>query len=96
MASFGWSDGNSYYVDLAENSTTSPENTLDLVGHIRKLEVMHKVSEKEINAISRPTVLFSHTDELKILDLSNVETDPPKKLQDNGATPPVNTHPSPP
>ena len=54
---------------------------------------MHEVSEGEIDAIERPTVLFSHTEELKMLELANANTDPPKSLQDYGATPLVNTQP---
>ena len=56
---------------------------------------MHEVSEGEIDAIDRPAVLLSYTNELKILDLDNAETDPPENLQDNSATSPVNTQPSP-
>ena len=41
-------------------------------------------------------VLFSRIDELKIPELDNADTDPPENHQDNGATPPVNTQPSPP
>ena len=55
---------------------------------------MHKVSEVELNAIAQPTVIFSHTDELKILELANAETDTLGKHQDNGATLPVNNQPS--
>ena len=55
------------------------------------MKVMHKISEREINVITRPTVLFSHTDEIKIPELANAKTDPPENYQDNGATPPVNT-----
>ena len=84
------------YVESAENSPTSPANTLDLAGHIRELEAMHEVSEGELDTNTRPMVVFSHTDELKIPELAAAETDPPKNYQDNGATPPVNTQPSPP
>ena len=37
-ASFGGSDGDSEYVESAENSTSRSTNTLDPVGHISKLE----------------------------------------------------------
>ena len=73
----------------------SPANTSDLEGHTGELETMHKFSEGELDAITRPTVLFSHTNELKILDLANADTNLPENHQDNGSTPPVNTHPSP-
>ena len=53
------------YVDLDENSPTIPANTPELEGYIIFLEAMHKVFEGELNAITQPTVLFSHTDELK-------------------------------
>ena len=58
VASIGGSDNNSDYVKLAKNSPMSPSNTPDLVGHIRKLEGMHKVAEGELDAIAQPTVLF--------------------------------------
>ena len=95
MAGIGDSDGDSDYVELAENSPTSPANTPDLAGHIREMEEMHKVAEGELIKIARPTMLFSRMDELKIPELDNDETDPPENHQDNGATLPVNTHPSP-
>ena len=57
---------------------------------------MHKVAEGEIEAITRPTVLFYHTEKLEISDISYAETDPPENHQNNGATPPVNTQPYPP
>ena len=90
------SDGDSNYVGLAEKSPTSPANMPDLAGHIIKLEAMHKVLEVDINAITRPTVLFSYTGELKIMELANAENEPPENHQDNGVTPPVNTQPYPP
>ena len=66
------------------------------MGYISELEAMHKVLEGDIDAIKRPTVFFSHTDEIKFPGLTDAETKPPQNLQDNGATPPVNTQPSPP
>ena len=90
-ASFRGSGGNSDYVESAENSPTIPSNTLDLVRYISELEAMHEVSEGNVGAIARPTVLFYHTDELKIPELDDAETNPPENLQDNGATPSVNT-----
>ena len=96
VASIGESDGDSDYVESAKNSPTIPANMPDLAGHISKLEATHEVSEGDLDAIARPTVLFSHTDKLKIPELDNSETDPPENHQDNGATLPVNTQPSPP
>ena len=93
---FGESGSDSDYVESAENSPTSPANTLDLTGHVSKMEAIHEVLEGELDAITRPTVLFSHTNELEIPDLADAETDPPKNHQDNSATPPVNTQSSPP
>ena len=55
---------------------------------------MHEASEGVINAIVQPAVIFSHTNELKIPELADAETDPIKNLKENGATPPVGTHPS--
>ena len=54
---------------------------------------MHEVSEGEIDAIVRPMVIFSHTDELEIPELAEAKSNPPKNLQDNGATPAVGTQP---
>ena len=70
-ASFGGSDNDSDYVEVTKNSPTSPSDTPDLAGHIIKLEVMYEVSEGELDAIAQPTVLLSHTDDLKIPELSN-------------------------
>ena len=61
------------------------------MGNISKLEAMQEVLEGELNTISRPTVIFSHTDKLKILELADSKTNPPEDHQDNGAMPPVNT-----
>ena len=66
-------------------------NTPDLEGHIRKIETMYKVSEREIDAIVRLTVLFYHTKQIGILELSDTDTDPSENLQENGATLPVGT-----
>ena len=52
---------------------------------------MQKFLEGEIDAIFRPTVIFSYTNKLKITELANAETNPPQNLQDNGATRPVST-----
>ena len=96
MVSIGGSDGDSDYVELAKNSPMSPANTPDLVGYISKLEAMHEVLEGDIDAIAQRTVLYSHTNELKIPELANAQTNPPEKHQDNGTTPSVNIYPSPP
>ena len=95
VESIGGSDGNSDYVELAENSLTSPDKTLDLAGRIRKLEAMYEVLEGELNKIARPTVLFYYTDKIEIMEFADDETDPPEIQQDNGATPPDNTQPYP-
>ena len=81
VASIGGSDGDSDYVELAENSPPSPANMPDLAGHIIELEEMHDVAEGELDAIARPTVLFSHTDELEIPELADAKTDPPENHQ---------------
>ena len=96
MASTGWSGGDSYYVKSAENSPTSPAYTPDFAGHISELEEMHEVADVELNGITRPKVIFSHTNELKSPELNDAETNPQGNHQDNGTTPPVNTQPSPP
>ena len=75
VASIGGSDGDSDYVEAAKISPTRPANTPDLAGHSSELEEMHEVVEGELDAIAQPTVLFSHTDELKIPELANAETD---------------------
>ena len=56
---------------------------------------MHKVVEGKLVKLAQPTLIFSHIDELEIPELDDAETDPPENHQDNGALPPVNTHPSP-
>ena len=58
-------------------------------GTHNKMETMH-----EIDAIIRPTVLFTHTNNLKPTELADAESNPTEKHQDNGATPPLNTQPS--
>ena len=89
--SFGGSDGDLDYAELAENSPTRSVNTPDFEGHIRKLETMHEVSEGEIDTIVQPIMIFSHTDELKIPELSDNKTKQPETLQEKYATPPVDT-----
>ena len=49
--SFGGSKGNSEYVKLTRNWPMSSAIMLDLMGHIRELETIHKVSEGEVYAI---------------------------------------------
>ena len=51
--------------------------------------MLHKVSEVDIEAIIRPTVLLSHVKEIEISELADSVTDPTKNLQDNGAMLPV-------
>ena len=55
---------------------------------------MHEVSVGEINAITRPTVLYTHTNELKTTELADAETNPNENHGDNSATPSLGTHPS--
>ena len=64
----------------------------DLSRHIRKMETMYEVLVEEINTIFRQAVLFTHTNEIKIPELSDAETYPARNSQDNGATPPLVTH----
>ena len=71
------SDSYSDYVYSDKTSPTRPANTPDLAGHSSELEEMHEVVEGELDAIAQPTVLFSHTDELKITELANTDTNPP-------------------
>ena len=52
-----------------------------------------EVSEGNIDAIARPTMIFSHTGELEIPELAKAETGLPQNLPYNGAKLPVNTHP---
>ena len=63
----------------SENPPTSPSNTPDLVGHISTLEGMHGIAEGNLEAITLRRVLFSHTDKIKIPDLTKADTDPPKE-----------------
>ena len=55
---------------------------------------MNEVAEGELAKLARKTMLFSCIDELEIPELDDAENDSPENHQDNGATPPVNTHPS--
>ena len=96
VESIGESDGDSDYVESTENSPTIPDNTLDLAGHISELEEMHEVTENELVKLTQPTVLSPRINELELSELDDDENDPPENHQDNGATPPVNTQPSPP
>ena len=96
MTSIGENDGELDYVESAKKSPASLANTPDLEGHISELEEMHEVSEGELVELARPTVLFSRINELELPELDNSKTGPPENHQDNGATPPVNTQPSPP
>ena len=86
-ASFGGNDSNYEYVKSTKNSPLRSANTPDLAGQIRKKKMMHEVSMGEIDVIVQPTVLFSHTDELKIPELVDADTNPSENLQDNGAMP---------
>ena len=54
---------------------------------------MHNVAEVELVKIAQPTVLLSYTNELKIPELADTDTNPPENHQENGSMPPVNTHP---
>ena len=94
-ASFGGSDGNSDYVESDKNSPTIPYNTPDIAGHISELGGMQEVAEGELDTTARPTVLFSHTDELEIQELAVAKTNPHENRQDDGAMTPVNTQFSP-
>ena len=95
VESIGESDGDSDYVESSKNSPTSPYNTMDLAGHISKLEEMHEVAEGKLFELARPTVILSCIEKLEISELDDAKTDPLESHQDNGATPPVNTQPSP-
>ena len=55
---------------------------------------MHEAAEGELNEIAQPTLILSCTNELKVMEITNSETDLPENHQDNGATPPVNTQTS--
>ena len=79
-ASFGGSDDNLDYVELAEKTPTSSYNTPDLEGHIRKLETTHELLEGDINTIAQPTVFFYLTNELKMTEFADSETGPPENL----------------
>ena len=80
-------------IGIDYDSPTSLAIMPDLVGHIRKLEIMYKVLLEEINAILRLTLLFNHTKKFEITELANAKTDPTKNHQYNGDTPPLGTQP---
>ena len=94
VASTEESDGDSDYAKLTEDSPTNPANMPDLAGHIRKLEEMHKVAERNLVKLARPTVIFSCIDDLKLPEIYNAETNPAENLQENGAMPLVRTQKS--
>ena len=70
-ASSGTNDGDSEYFKLTRNLPMSSANMLELVGHTREKEIMHKVSEEYIDKIVKSTVLITQTDELNSMELSN-------------------------
>ena len=67
--------------------------TPDLAGHISEVEMMHEVSEGEINAIIQITTLYTQSNKLESTELSDVDTDLIKNNQYNGAMPPLGTQP---
>ena len=77
---YGGSDGKSEYVKSTENSPSSSANMLEFSGHIRELKMIHEVTVGEINEIIQPTVLFYHTNKLKITELYDAKTEPTKNL----------------
>ena len=78
VESIGGSDGDSDYVNSAENSPMSPANTPYLTGHFSELEEMHEVPEGDVVEIARPPVLFSRINELEIPELDDANTNPPE------------------
>ena len=44
---------------------------------------MHEFLEGELDAIAQPTVIFFHTDELEIPELSDAKTNPSENYQYN-------------
>ena len=64
VASIGESEGESDYVESAENLPTIPDNTPNLAVHTSKIEEMHEVSEGQLVKLARPTVILSHINEL--------------------------------
>ena len=81
-------------MSIRPKSPSRLANTPNLVGHISKLEMMHEVLEGNIDAIFQTTVLFSHTDKLKISEFADADTDLIENRQYNGATLMFITHPS--
>ena len=96
VASIGESDGDSDSVESAEKSPTSPANKPHLEGHVSKMEEIHEVAEGELVKLALPTVIFSCIYDLELPELDDAETKSPETHQDNGATPPFNTQPTPP
>ena len=52
---------------------------------------MHNVTEEEINAITLPVALFTQPNKIDSTELSNTETTPAEKHQENGALPSLGT-----
>ena len=91
---YGGSNGDSEYDESTGNLPMSSAIKPDIAGHTRKLEMMYEVLVEEINSIVVSTVLFTHTNQIKITELADAKTDPTKNHQDNGTMPPLGTQPS--
>ena len=65
----------------------------EIAFQIRELEIMHKVSEEEINAIVRPTALFIQPNKLEYMELADAETTPTENHGDNNIFPDLGTQP---
>ena len=67
--------------ESTEKSPTISTIMLYLAVHISKLETMYKVLVENINFIFQTTVLFTHTNEIKIPELANADTNMNKNHQ---------------
>ena len=94
VASCGGRDGDYGYVESTKSLPTISAITPDLVGHIIEMETMYEVLEEDINANVQPTVLFAHTNDIKISGLADAKTHPTKNHQKNGTALPLDSQPS--
>ena len=93
-ASYGKSDGKSYYVDLCKNLPPRSARTPELKGHTHKLQHMHEVALVDIEEFNYPTELSTHPNKVKPTVIANEKTIRPENHQDNVASPPYGTQPS--
>ena len=82
------------YSWLSNNSPASSDNLPELAEQISKLEQMHEDIRSEFEGFSSPRKILTHPNKINHRYLANKEANVAEKIQDNGAMPPISTHPS--